>query len=190
MIAEAAQREWEKVNENSKVQKASLVRAASNAELPFIQLSKSRPRNFSFRNLRTYAVKRRSAFKHWWSSPEVYSFRVRLDERIQAFKHSRHLKHAFKCAFGISLLTLPGHLPASNAGEFVIKYLHNTQKIYADLKDRVSVVRRCSRSVDSDLLSVLSANEHSSHISRCRLSYSEARQYHCRRSHLARANTG
>lgn len=46
----------------------------------------------------------------------MFKRRARLHGFIVSVKASRHLKHAFKCSLGISLLSLPGFLPLGSPG--------------------------------------------------------------------------
>lgn len=117
---EAAQQEWEKNNDKGNHERVAAEMIEVDDRPPSMQTSEMIPqrRLAPTQSLSAFLSGRRSALKRWWRSAEVYRLRIRLDGRIQSFKHSRHLKHTFKCAFGISLLTLPGHLPASNAGGY------------------------------------------------------------------------
>lgn len=115
---EAAQQQWARDTEKRKHEQHIPEETASRDRLPLAQASNRRlqARLCSLQCLSAFISARGLSLQKWWSSSRVYRLRIRLDDRIQSVQNSRHLKHAFKCAFGISLLTLPGHLPASNAG--------------------------------------------------------------------------
>ncbi|KAK9893742.1 hypothetical protein P389DRAFT_107891 [Cystobasidium minutum MCA 4210] len=114
---EAAQRELEKEAEMRK-QRAALAREAKSvSQLPFIQLKRHRRKCqvFSLTYWRQSLLSTRRTLEQWWNGPIVLDWRMTAHRSLESFKRSRHLKHAFKSAFGISLLTLPGHLPAQNS---------------------------------------------------------------------------
>lgn len=55
-----------------------------------------------------------------FQSPRMYRRRARLHRFIASIKTSRHLKHAFKCSLGITMLALPGYLPIGSPGELTL----------------------------------------------------------------------
>lgn len=108
-------------------QRAALAREAKSvSQLPFIQLKRHRRKCqvFSLTYWRQSLLSTRRTLEQWWNGPIVLDWRMTAHRSLESFKRSRHLKHAFKSAFGISLLTLPGHLPAQNSGKFLCKILH------------------------------------------------------------------
>lgn len=149
---EAAQQEWDKEKEKKQQRALHSMEAKSATQLPFIQLSKPRQRRrfLSLRYWRTSIKSRKAAIGQWWTSPEVYRLRLHIDEVIQSFQNSRHLKHAFKCAFGISLLTLPGHLPADYEGVFAHKH-HNCCDRFERRIYSFSLCSRQNTSVTQDI---------------------------------------
>jgi hypothetical protein len=121
LFAEAAQRDIEEKEEYKRHRILAGIEAKTTSQLPFIQLqSPGTPlhrRFFRIRHHTGYIRRLRARVYEWWSSPAVYMWRLRVDENLNSIQHSRHLKHAFKCALGVSLLSLPGHLPASTPGK-------------------------------------------------------------------------
>jgi hypothetical protein len=70
-----------------------------------------------------------------WNSPKAKARRIALHKRIHAVRSSQHLKHGLKCSAGVSLLTLPGHLPASSAGQY-LEFQVQSQNFSADALHR------------------------------------------------------
>lgn len=54
-----------------------------------------------------------------WAWRTRYAFRIRLwlSRKLRSVKHSSHLRHAFKNALGVALLSLPAFLPTDSAGK-------------------------------------------------------------------------
>ncbi|KAF8892705.1 hypothetical protein BD779DRAFT_1436676 [Infundibulicybe gibba] len=73
-----------------------------------IKLSQAK-KTFSF----TRAYKSISSL---WNHPRVIQARLALSRCTRSLQHSPHLRHAFKNAVGVSLLSIPGFMPANSAG--------------------------------------------------------------------------
>lgn len=54
-----------------------------------------------------------------WAWRTRYALRMRLwlSRKLRSVKHSSHLRHAFKNALGVALLSLPSFLPIDSAGK-------------------------------------------------------------------------
>ncbi|GLB35274.1 putative fusaric acid resistance protein-like [Lyophyllum shimeji] len=51
-----------------------------------------------------------------WDSPRTLAVRLRLSRYAKSVKHSPHLRHAFKNAAGITVLSIPAFLPVTSPG--------------------------------------------------------------------------
>ncbi|KAJ8515521.1 hypothetical protein ONZ45_g7066 [Pleurotus djamor] len=54
--------------------------------------------------------------RYAWNSPIMLRLRLRSSRAIRSFQHSSHLRHAFKIAAGIMILSIPAFLPPSSSG--------------------------------------------------------------------------
>lgn len=55
-----------------------------------------------------------------WNLPAVLRFRSRLSRIIRSIQRSSHLRHAFKNAAGVALLSLPAFLASDSSGMFYL----------------------------------------------------------------------
>lgn len=70
----------------------------------------------SWSSLTTLHTRIHDSYKAWCNSPDVLRRRIQLSKAIHRVFRSPHLKYGIKAALGVSLLTLPGHLPSESPG--------------------------------------------------------------------------
>lgn len=61
-----------------------------------------------------------AVIQHIWRSARVVEIRLRLSGWERAVHHSPHLKHAFKNAAGVALLSLPAFLSPETSGTSIL----------------------------------------------------------------------
>lgn len=58
-------------------------------------------------------------FERAWSHPSVLRLRLLLAKYHRAVHHSNHIRHAFKNAIGVAILTFPAFMPATSRGKCI-----------------------------------------------------------------------
>lgn len=107
---EADFQEQQRDGRHSRQRRLSVVSTSSPAIKPDF------PRKSLSRRLMSVPGEISRLFRNRISSPVAMRRRLALSSVISHIKHSPHLKHGIKTAFGLSMLSIPGHLAENSAG--------------------------------------------------------------------------